>query len=119
MNTDLFPEKEVEDFKVKPWSLEMVEELAPCLERITVLLIKKGITLDNVEQKIGQASLAVLPEVKTVLSITLREDIEKVKKLPLNTIIALLLTVVTQNITYLKNSFSLISNLVKDITKKA
>ena len=117
MDNILFPEKEVDGYKVRPWSLGMVEELAPCLERITLVLIKEGITLDNAEKEVLKITMKALPEVKTVLSITLKEDIEKVKELPMDTVVALLLTIITQNITYLKNSFGPISNLIKDLTR--
>jgi len=113
----LFPEKVVDGYKVKPWSLGTVEELAPCLERLTLTFINKGITLDNAEEEAPKIIFSVLPEVSTVLAATLKKEVLEIKELPLDTIVALLLTVVTQNIAYLKNSFSPIKNLIKEMTQ--
>ena len=113
----LFPETEVEGYKVKPWSLGTVEELTPVLERITIVLIKKGITLENAKEEIPKVTFSILPEVSAILSITLKEDITKVKELPLNSVITLLLTIITQNISYLKNSYSPMKSLIENLTK--
>jgi len=112
----LFPEMDVEGFKVKPWSLGTMEELTPCLERVTITFINKGITLENIEKEVPKVILSILPEVSTILSITLKEDIAKVKELPLNSVIALLLTITTQNVAYLKNSFGPMKSLIKSLT---
>lgn len=113
----LFPEKIVDGYKVKPWSLGTVEELSPCLERLTIVFISKGITLENAEEEAPKIIFSVLPEVSTVLAATLKKEVKEIKELPLDTVVALLLTVVTQNIAYLKNSFSPIKNLIKEMTK--
>jgi len=115
----LFPEQVIEGYKVRPWSLGTMEELAPCLERITITLLEKGVTLDNLEKEISKVVFSILPEVSTVLSVTLKEKVEGMKELPLSSVIALLLVIVTQNISYLKNSLSPMQSLIKEMTKTA
>lgn len=107
----------VEGYTITPWSLGVVEELAPCFQRITLEMVKNGITFDNAEKEFPKIILSVLPEVSQILSVTLKEDIEKVKEFQLDKVVTLILTIATQNIGYLKNCLSPMTEMVRNLTK--
>lgn len=107
----------VEGYTVKPWSLGIVEELTPCFQRITLEMVKGGITFENAEKEFPKIILSVLPEVSQILSITLKEDLEKVKEFQMDKVVTLILTIATQNINYLKNSLSPMTEMIRNLTK--
>ena len=117
--TSLFSAKKIEGYTVKPWSLAMMEELSPCLERLIVVFKEKGIALDKVQDEIPKVIFTILPEVKTILSVTLKEDVEIVKEFDLGKVLALSLVIVSQNMEVLKNSFGPVSSLINQMAKMA
>lgn len=117
-NKVLFTEKKVEGYTIRPFTLGMVEELAPTFEKIGIALISKGITISNVSEQIPKVMSSILPEISELLSIVLKEEKEVIKEFPMDKALAIVLTIVTQNIVYLKNSFSPLSLISQALTKK-
>lgn len=111
----LFSSKKIEGYTVKPWSLGTLEELGPWFERVAVIFKERGISLDQVESNPQTAIFSILPEIKTVLSITLGEDIEVVKEFDPGKVTALILVIISQNLNSLKNSFAQISTITRQL----
>jgi hypothetical protein len=117
-NKILFTEKKVEGYTIKPFTLGIVEELAPTFEKIGMALIGKGVTIVNVSEQIPKVMSSILPEISELLSIVLKEDKEVIKDFPMDKALTIVLTILTQNLTYLKNSFSPLSLISQALTKK-
>jgi len=117
----LYPGVEVDGYKVEPWGLGEIEKLVPVFARVYAEMRGKGITIDSAtkEENLIPMILALLPEVKTVLCVTLNEKPETVEKFKVDQVIRLVLTIVNQNVGYLKNSFGPLSAVVKDLTATA
>jgi len=108
----LFPEKKVYGYTIKPWTLGMIEELVPSLERIAIELIKRRITTKNYKEQGLQIIPAVIPELSEIISKTLGIPIKEVKEFQLDEVTVIVLTIAEQNMKYLKNSLSPITKLM-------
>ena len=127
----LYPGVEVDGYKVEPWGLGEIEKLVPVFARVYAEMHKipfavdkdgkKETLIDHLmkEENLIPMILALLPEVKTVLCVTLNEKPETVEKFKVDQVIRLVLTIVNQNVGYLKNSFGPLSAVVKDLTATA
>jgi len=114
----LFPEKQVAGYTVKPWTLGQIEELSACFERVAFKCVDKGvsISLDKLEAELPKIIGSALPEISTVLSVTIDGlSVEDAKKFDLETATLLILTVVHQNMEYLKNSLGPINIMIKQL----
>jgi len=115
----LFPEKQVAGYTVRPWTLGQIEQLAECFERVAYKCIEKGITSapKNLEVELPKIIGAVLPEISTVLSVTIDGlSVKDAKKFDLGTATLLILTIVHQNMEYLKNSLGPLKAMLKRLT---
>src|SRR3989304_6514278 len=122
----LFPEIEVEGYKVRPWSLGQVVDLTPTFEMLAIEFKRRKISLESLEKieksksmegMIGELVFAFLPQVVRLLSISLREEEKIVREFPINKSGSLIVAVVSQNLSNIKNSFGLGKSILSK-TKK-
>jgi len=106
----LFPEIEIDGFKIRPWTLGKLKRVNPCLERILGKLENKGIklTLDNIENNLWDLYIAAIDEIITILSISLDVEEEKLEDIPIPQAIRLIFLVYKQNEDSIKNVSSLL-----------
>ena len=113
----LFSDIEIEGYKIKPWSLGKMEELSPCFERIGMEFIKRGLKIANVEKEIPQIIFTILPQVSIIISITLNEDIEKVKEFDIGKATTIIIAIARLNMEFLKNVSSPVMGAISQIVK--
>ena len=120
----LFPEIEIGKYTVKPWSFGVLFNISELLEQV----------LDKVEEKnlmdmfdtgfISYISMARLftvagPQVLKIISITLEEEEEEIKKLDMKDGIKIATTIYQQNLEILKNAVGpLLGSLATDEEKE-
>lgn len=117
----LFPEIEVQGYTLKPWTLFKLEKLAPAFERVGMEMIKRGIKLsdirkDNAKEVVPKIVFGVMSEIALIISVSIDEDIEKVRQFEIDRVIILVLAITNQNIKYLKNLLGPFSTLMEMIT---
>jgi len=118
--TTLIDEQDIGGYKVRPWGIVQLAKLSPVFERVTGKLKSEGITFKDLTDKEGMKLdsliFILLPEVPSIFSITLNLTEEEVGKIPPQLTIAMLMTMLMQNMETLKNSFGLISVMIKQMT---
>jgi hypothetical protein len=125
----LFPNVEVEGYTIRPWTLAQAVALAPTLGALMGIAKESGVGevlwkfMDLLEPGQGDAKDAFdkaekevigvlpglvpkfLPHAPKILSVSLGASAEEIGKMDLGKATVLLLSVVTQNVDYLKNFF--------------
>lgn len=113
----LFPEKVIEGYTIKPWSWGDMEDVSPILEELVYKLMKKGINLDNLVKELPKVLVNIIPEITELLSTVLKVDKEEIRKLNPETVLTMVLTIIAQNMSYLKNSLGPIIDVTKALTQ--
>ena len=125
----LFPDVEVEGYMIRPWTMAQAVALAPTLGALVEISKESGVgevllgfmdLLDPAQggskESFGKAEKEVLsvlpglipkflPHAPKILSVSLAVSEEEVGKMDLGKATVLLLSIVSQNIDYLKNFF--------------
>ena len=125
----LFPDVEVEGYTIRPWTLAQAVALAPTLGALVEIAKESGVgevllgSMDLLDPAQGGAKEAFakaqkevmgvlpglipkfLPHAPKILSVSLGTSAEEVGKMGLGKATVLLLSVVSQNVDYLKNFF--------------
>lgn len=125
----LFPDAEVEGYAIRPWTLAQAVALAPTLGALVEIAKESGVgeviwkSMDLLDPSQGDAKKAFggaekeilsvlpglipkfLPHAPKILTVSLGASEEEVSKMDLGKATVLLLSVVSQNIEYLKNFF--------------
>ena len=125
----LFPDAEVEGYTIRPWTLAQAVALAPTLGSLVEIAKESGVgeviwkSMDLLDPARGDARDAsakaqkevlsvlpgllpkFLPHAPKILTVSLGASEEEVGKMSLGKSTVLLLSVVSQNIEYLKNFF--------------
>jgi len=117
-NKKLFTVVNINGFEIRPWTLEQVELLLPQFSKIKLFIDNEKITFDNFIKRAWDFSTMLLPEISSILSITLNEDENKIKKFEMGTIIEILLVILTQNMAYLKNLLGPMTEILKNLNQK-
>jgi hypothetical protein len=101
----LFPEIEVDGYKIKPWTLGKLIKINPHLERIFTKLEEKGIKLsiDTIDTYLRDIYFAAVPEIVSILAISLEKSIEDLEDLAIPTAIKLIYAIYKQNEESVKN----------------
>lgn len=99
----LFPEMEVEGFKIKSWSLGRLEQIAPHLEKIIIEIKLKKLKLNELLKDPTDLFLTLIGNIAPIISITIEQKIDVVRDLPLEKAVKLALVIAQQNVGYLKN----------------
>ena len=106
----LFPEIEVEGYKIRPWTFGQLVDMSPIFRAIMAEAIKDGITFENIDKSVPSLVMIALPYAPDVISKTLEIDREEVRGWrELNKATVVLLTIITQNLEHIKNSSGLIN----------
>lgn len=105
----LFPEVEVGDIVVKPWSFGKLFDLAPILERVLDKAEEKGLMTMFDTSFISYATMARLftiasPEVLEIISITINKKVEEIKELSMEDGIKIAVIIYNQNKNSIKNA---------------
>jgi hypothetical protein len=105
---------------VKPWTLTKCAALSPVFERIAVDLRKRNLAFKDffAEGKvinIEQLYFTIMPFMPEILKITLDTDVDKINQ---TAIIQFIVTMVRQNIEYLKNLFALITTMAQQVKEQ-
>jgi hypothetical protein len=125
----LFPDVEVEGYTIRPWTLAQAVALAPTLGALVEISKESGVGevllgfMDLLDPGQGGAKDAFakaqkevisvlprlipkfLPHAPKILSVSLEVSAEEIGKMDLGKATVLLLSVVSQNVDYLKNFF--------------
>lgn len=109
----LFPETEVQGYKTKPWSLGDLSDMAYEIGQIIMIVREKKITLDKIEESIPELITIILPFAPAIISKTLKIGLAEARDMEPLRATEILLTIITQNLEHLKNSFGLVG-LIKD-----
>ncbi len=103
----LFPEVEVEGVKVRPWSLGQVVDLAPVLAAIAKGMKEQGITLENIEARIDDLVLLLIPHAAKIICVSTRLKEEEIREWPINRAALVVMAIIERNVEHIKNSFGL------------
>lgn len=110
MNT-LFPEIEVQGYTIKPWTLGDLADMAMSIGQIIMSMRNYGITLEDIEKSIPELITIIFPYAPDIIAKTLKIDMGEARGLDPVKATEILLTILTQNIEHIKNSFGLVGFL--------
>ena len=102
----LFPDVVVGGVKLRPLTLAQINDLAPVIEKVVNAMIKKGITVENVKDRINDIMFAVIPYSSEILRTVLNADTEVVDKIEVGAAIDIFREVIIQNASYIRNCIS-------------
>jgi hypothetical protein len=111
----LFPEIEVEGVRLRPWSLGQVVDLAPVFTALSKGMKENGITLTNIESRMDDFVLLVMPYMARIIAVSARLPEEEVRAWPLNKATMIAMSILSQNVEHLKNSFGLGRGLAREL----
>jgi len=103
----LFPDEEVEGYKIRPWSLGQIAEISPFLLKGLKAARDAGADIMKPESHIPELTLGFTSYAPDILSKTLDISRDEAWSLPTDKAAVILLAVLSQNVEYLKNSFGL------------
>lgn len=104
----LFPGVEVEGYKVKPWRFGELADLSPMLGEIVQKVQAYGIkSLKDLSIRMVEVIPLILPYTPSIAAKTLGISEDEVRAWPINKATMILLTIMNQNLEYLKNCFGL------------
>jgi hypothetical protein len=120
----LFSEKQVGPYLVKPWSFGKAIKVYPALAQAIARLQDQGKTWEEVvkafESGLAQEILAVLlPVLPPLVAATLEVPLEEVEALDMGLGAALAFTILSQNLTQIKNFLPLIVDSIKAMVRAA
>jgi ABC-type branched-subunit amino acid transport system permease subunit len=90
-------------YTVKPWTLGNLREFAPLLPKLIAALQAGGIRgLDDVEKNPMALLVIAAEHVPAVIALTLRIPVVKAEEIPLDAATLIALTIVRQNLAYIR-----------------
>jgi hypothetical protein len=106
----LFPELEIDGYIIKPWTLGKLRKVNPHIEKVLETLKNKKVQLstENIESHIMDVYFAAIPEMISILAISLDKEEEDLEDIPIPQAIKLVYLVYRQNEDSIKNVFSLL-----------
>ena len=118
----------VAGFNVRPWTISKCAALTPVFEKIAAEMKRRKlsfrdfftVTKDGEKEKVevlnlDQLLFALLPLVPEIISKTLDITQEEVDTIPQDAVLTITVTIVKQNMDYLKNLFALTTGLLTAI----
>ena len=107
----LTDEIELCGFTLRPWSLSMLADLTPHIDRVITAFRARGVTLEKFLAAVQAKSFdidtdilfCILPEIPAILSRTLKIGIEEVDMLDQEKVGILISAIGVQNLAWLKN----------------
>lgn len=112
----LIDEFDVAGYKLHKWTLGDLSRLTPCFQIIGMKLKENGVTLDNFKDKIVDIIPCITDQLPELVAISTRTSVDDARKIDIDTAIILVMGIVKQNLSYLKNLSGPISALVKEMT---
>ena len=106
----LFPDLDVDGFTIRPWTLGKLRKINPHLEAIFKNLDDKNIqlTLDNFGEHLKDVYFAAVPEIISILGISLDKSEDDLEDVTIPQAIKLIYAVFKQNEDSIKNVSSLL-----------
>jgi hypothetical protein len=106
----LFPELEVDGFTIRPWTLGKLRKINPHIENVFTHLKEREIklTTDNIDNHLMDLYFAAIPEIMTILAISLDVEESTLEDTPIPQAIRLIYLVYKQNEESIKNVLSLL-----------
>jgi hydrogenase-4 membrane subunit HyfE len=98
----LIPEKEIAGHTVKPWTLATMVKLAPVFMRTRKRALQEKIAID-IENDMTGFAMFLLPDVPEIVAITLGIPPKEAEDLVGGDAVVIVLTILQQNVSYLKN----------------
>lgn len=129
----LYPEVELYGYKVKPWGLKQLAELSPYLYSLKEEIKKKGVDIFKIfglEETKGKnqkddtnmmieglfdLSTSIAPYAIKIICVSSGMPQTEAEGLPIDKAMVFLLTIVEQNINFLKNSLGLVTEKIGDL----
>lgn len=129
----LYPEVELYGYKLKPWGLKQLSELSPYLYMLKDDVKKKGVDifklfgLDTSKAKkdkdvdsimvegLFDLGTSIFPYAIKIITISSGMKQEEAEKLGIDQSLIFLLTIVEQNINFLKNCFGLVTQKIEEL----
>jgi len=105
-----------ENYEIKPWTLEKLEELSPVFEKFFLSLRGNNIKVDSIFTE-PLLYLKLLPYLSKIISITIGEKEEVIKQFTLDKSMTITAIIFKQNIGYLKNLLSPIVEMLKEMNR--
>lgn len=107
-------EVEISGHKIKAWGLVKISKLSPAIDRIICRLKDQGATWEKYKEDIDNGTFTtcdkalscIMPDAPEILSVSMGISIDEVDKLPQEEITFIIMTIIGQNITYIKNLYS-------------
>jgi|GEM_PF-4906108 len=106
----------IDKYEVRPWTLEKLEKLLPVLSTLAIKFKEAGITLESAEKKFMSAATLIIPQLKTIIGITVGVPEDEVSGLDLTLTVRLSLTIFKQNVLTLKNLLAPALQIMKEMT---
>lgn len=103
----LFPEVQVAGYTVRPWTFGDTVALAPEFRGMIKVIREEKIGFEDLEERFPEVVTLLLPFGSEIVRKTLKISNEEVGKLGPDKALLVLLTIINQNLDYLKNSFGL------------
>lgn len=108
----LFPEIEVKGYKIKPWVFGELVDLSPILSKIVKAIHAEGIkSLDCLVERMIELIPLMLPFAPEIIAKTLHIEEQEIRTWPIDKATVILLTIINQNLGYLKNCFGLVKSV--------
>lgn len=105
----LFPGVEVEGYKITPWKFGELIDLLPMISQIIKVIQAEQVkSLNDLSDRMGNLIPLILPFTPEIIAKTLDIDLNEIHSWPLHKATVILLTIINQNLDYLKNSFGLV-----------
>ena len=106
----IFSDFEIDGFVIRPWTLGKLKRINPHLEAIFGALEQKNIkvSLDNLEMHISDLYFAAIPQIISILAISLDKDEDELEEIPIPQAIKLIFCVYKQNEEAIKNVLNLL-----------
>jgi hypothetical protein len=118
----LYPKQRINKYVVEPWGLFEISQIAPIILSISEKAKANGmnLTVDNCAKNIAAGLHFIYDDVIKIVAITVGDTEENIKKIsPRSDGIILILSILYQNIEYLKDFFGLLPMVVKTIQSAA
>jgi hypothetical protein len=104
----LFPTAKGIDYEIKPWSLGNLADLSNVLGSLILKVREEEIKIDDLDKKIPEMITWVLPYAPEIIAKTLNLDLKEVRDFPIDKATQIIITIISQNLEHLKNSFGLV-----------
>jgi hypothetical protein len=101
----LLPEVEIEGYVIKPWSFGKLMQMGPIIASIIPSMKDAGINEENIESRIEEVLLLFSPIAPIITSKTLGVKIDEVQAWDPGKGTLIFLTILSQNLERIKNSF--------------